>query len=110
MKRRDARQQFEVHIAGVKSSTKLCDLTVGQFVQLVSQLSRQSATKMPDKETLRLALDNVREVISEQKGQAKEFKEIVNSARSAVLDNLGRIVVKPTGDARDAGASPYGRG
>jgi hypothetical protein len=106
MKTRDISAQFEVHIAGVKSDTKLCDLTVRQFVQLVSQLSAYNAQKLPDKKTIESALEQVRMVISDQKGQAHELKEVVNSARTAILENLASVITRPGGQARDGGKSP----
>jgi len=109
MKNREGQPKFEANIAGVKSQTKLCDLTVGQFVKLVSLLSQQNANRMPDKKAFGAALENVRSVIAEQKGHAQELKDIVGSARTAILENIGKVATAASGEARDAGPSPYGR-
>jgi hypothetical protein len=61
------RSEFEIDVPGVSPHTKLSDLTVKQFVQLLIQTSNQlrAARSTPEPETLKKIFQTIRKFNSE---------------------------------------------
>jgi hypothetical protein len=96
------------NIAGVSVQSKLSELTVSQFVELITHVSstQPALRATPDAATMAAAVEQVRNVIAQQaKGQP--YYEILKSTQEQILGYVptSPATVQATG-GHDAGPSP----
>jgi hypothetical protein len=100
---------LQVNIPGVTSKTRIADLTVEQYLELVSQTSVQlfAFRPRPDPQQLAQAVQQVRDVIVQQQGNPT-LGEAIRATQQSILGQFPNIVqpASPPGAPRAVGASP----
>ncbi len=91
-------KRIKVAIPGVTTKTKVGDLTVGQFIELMAQVDRQRATRTPTPAEMDKTVAEVHRIMENPKSQ-------FNVMRRAIVTR-GALLAKPL-QRLDAGPSPH---
>lgn len=97
-KHREPRPQISIaiDITGVRANSKVADLTVGQFVELLVQVSQQLTAhrlKISPKQ-LQSMISNIRQVqhLARRAKRGAAVEQTVTSMQNAMLDRLPQIM------------------
>jgi hypothetical protein len=102
---------IRVKIDGVAESDKLSTLTVGQFIELLFQVSSQTrhASFTPDSQALSETIGAVRAIIADRK-DSTPIEEVVRKAQEEILKRMPGIVHQGrTRKPNDGGPSPFAK-
>lgn len=102
-----SKDELDIDIEGVTAHTKLGDLTVKQYVELLKHIvtTVPAMRRTPAPEEMREAIEQVRKVITEQK-QGQPYYEIVKQTQEAILGHVPSTVKGTQAGGHDAGGSP----
>lgn len=86
---------IEVDVPGVLPETKLSELTVRQFVEVLIQVSQQlmMARIRGNPDVTGPAMDEIRSILSQRSGERRShISEIVRETQSAILDRMPELL------------------
>jgi hypothetical protein len=99
---------IHLRLGRVTAKTKLSQLTVAEYVELILQVNAQASAHRPppDPETLRTAFEEVRKLIAAQTDPSA-LTSAVHDAQRTIVGKIPGIF--PTGTVNDGGPSQHPR-
>jgi hypothetical protein len=99
---------IHLRLGKVTAKTKLSQLTVAEYVELILQVNAQASAHRatPDAETIKASFEQVRKLIAEQTS-ASELTSVVRKTQQTIVEKIPAIF--PTGPVGDGGPSKHPR-